>query len=114
MLSDRRYLVRDLKSCPRRADRNRMSNVESADYLAPNSGMYRKWLHRQPHRRQWDSWLMMGIIGICMGLITHVLSVVSVLKGVRDRVRALAKRGSELWFRPCCDIIPLSIPSRSR
>lgn len=54
-------------------ERNRLNNVESIDYLAPNSGTYRKWLYKQPHRRDWDRWMMMGMIGICTGLAAHML-----------------------------------------
>ncbi len=28
-------------------ERSKLANVESIDYLAPNSAMYRKWLARQ-------------------------------------------------------------------
>ena len=43
--------------------------------------MYRKWLHRQPHRRGWDRWLMMGGIGVCTGLVAHALYVVGAYVG---------------------------------
>ena len=42
------------------------------------SAMYRKWLYRQPHRRHWDRWIMMGTIGVCTGMVAYLLSVVSV------------------------------------
>ena len=32
-----------------RAERERLSNVESIDYLPPNSAVFRKWLASQPH-----------------------------------------------------------------
>ena len=32
-----------------RAERERLSNVESIDYLPPNSEVFRKWLSSQPH-----------------------------------------------------------------
>lgn len=32
-----------------RAERERLSNVESIDYLPPNSSVFRKWLSAQPH-----------------------------------------------------------------
>lgn len=32
-----------------KAERERLSNVESIDYLPPNSAVYRKWLASQPH-----------------------------------------------------------------
>ncbi|MEW5318605.1 MAG: hypothetical protein WDW38_009815 [Sanguina aurantia] len=57
-------------------EREKLCNVESIDYLAPNSAMYRKWLARQPHRRYWDRWAMMGAIGVTMGLLAHLLYMV--------------------------------------
>ncbi|KXZ47515.1 hypothetical protein GPECTOR_35g953 [Gonium pectorale] len=57
-------------------ERAKLSNVESIDYLAPNSATYRKWLARQPHRRSWDRWVMMGSIGVATGLVAHLLYVV--------------------------------------
>ena len=30
-------------------ERERLSNVESIDYLPPNSAVYRRWLEDQPH-----------------------------------------------------------------
>ncbi len=32
-----------------KAERDRLSNVESIDYLPPNSAVYRRWLANQPH-----------------------------------------------------------------
>lgn len=32
-----------------KAERERLSNVESIDYLPPNSAVYRRWLANQPH-----------------------------------------------------------------
>ena len=33
-----------------REERERLANVESIDYLPPNSEVYRRWLATQPHR----------------------------------------------------------------
>ena len=33
-----------------REERERLANVESIDYLPPNSEVYRRWLAGQPHR----------------------------------------------------------------
>ncbi|GLI66383.1 hypothetical protein VaNZ11_010174 [Volvox africanus] len=54
-------------------ERAKLANVESIDYLAPNSATYRKWLARQPYRRSWDRWVMMGAIGVATGLVAHLL-----------------------------------------
>ena len=44
------------------------SEYESQDYLPPHSQVYLEWLKRQPRRRNWDKWVMMGIIGLLTGL----------------------------------------------
>uniref|UniRef100_A0A7R9VET4 Chloride channel protein n=1 Tax=Chlamydomonas euryale TaxID=1486919 RepID=A0A7R9VET4_9CHLO len=54
-------------------ERIKLNNVESIDYLPPNSASYRKWLYRQPHRREWDRWFIMGAIGMCTGLVAYLL-----------------------------------------
>ncbi|CAL8466168.1 g5704 [Coccomyxa elongata] len=56
-----------------REERARLADVESIDYLPPNSEVYRRWLTGQPHRRQWDRWFMMGSIGVTVGLIGYFL-----------------------------------------
>ncbi len=38
-----------------REERERLANVESIDYLPPNSEVYRRWLAGQPHR--WASFV---------------------------------------------------------
>lgn len=43
------------------------SEYESQDYLPPHSEVYLEWLKRQPRRRNWDKWIMMGIIGLLTG-----------------------------------------------
>ncbi len=35
-----------------------------------------RWLARQPHRRQWDRWVLMGLIGVTTGLVAHMLYLV--------------------------------------
>ena len=85
-----------------REERQRLNQVESIDYLPPDSQTYRIWLSRQPyrwveaclvpaclaaltwqptnatecshsHRRYWDRWLMMGAVGLSVGLIGYLL-----------------------------------------
>ncbi|KAG1669629.1 hypothetical protein FOA52_010789 [Chlamydomonas sp. UWO 241] len=72
-------------------ERVKLNNVESIDYLAPNSGTFRKWLYRQPHRRDWDRWVMMGMIGLSMGLVANFL--LSIINGVADW-----KYGTTRWL----------------
>ena len=44
------------------------SEYESQDYLPPHSEVYLEWLKRQPRRRNWDKWVMMGLIGFLTGI----------------------------------------------
>ncbi|GIL61585.1 hypothetical protein Vafri_16055 [Volvox africanus] len=65
-------------------ERVKLANVESIDYLAPNSATYRKWLARQPYRRSWDRWVMMGAIGVATGLVAHLLdTMIGLLAGFK-------------------------------
>ncbi|GIL93645.1 hypothetical protein Vretifemale_21040, partial [Volvox reticuliferus] len=65
-------------------ERAKLANVESIDYLAPNSATYRKWLARQPYRRSWDRWVMMGAIGVATGLVAHLLdTMIGLLAGFK-------------------------------
>ena len=57
-------------------ERQRLCMVESIDYLPPDSVVYRKWLARQPHRRAWDRWFMMGSIGMTVGLAGYLLDLI--------------------------------------
>eukprot|EP00878_Enallax_costatus_P009157 GHUV01009572.1.p1 GENE.GHUV01009572.1~~GHUV01009572.1.p1 ORF type:complete len:712 (+),score=175.93 GHUV01009572.1:218-2353(+) len=57
-------------------EKRKLDVFESIDYFAPNSAVYRKWLARQPHRRFWDRWAMMGFIGISTGLVAYSLYAV--------------------------------------
>jgi chloride channel 7 len=62
-----------------------LKQIQSIDYLAPSSRVYRQWLSAQPWRRYWDRWFMMAAIGIAVGitgfllhLLIHVLAVVKI------------------------------------
>ena len=35
--------------------------------------VYRNWLQQQPARLDWDRWLMMGLIGFCVGMLGFLL-----------------------------------------
>lgn len=50
-------------------ERARLKQLQSIDYLAPSSRVYRQWLGEQPHGRHWDRWVMMALIGITVGLV---------------------------------------------
>jgi chloride channel 7 len=66
------------------AERRRLQQFESIDYLPPNSQVYRAWLAKQPHGRSWDRWAMMGAIGVSVGLLAYGLdTLIDVLGGFR-------------------------------
>ncbi|KAK9853352.1 hypothetical protein WJX84_009701 [Apatococcus fuscideae] len=62
-----------------REERDKLNLCESIDYLPPNSAVYRTWLARQPHRRKWDRWFMMGSIGVVVGGIGFMLATLIAL-----------------------------------
>lgn len=54
-------------------ERARLRQFESIDYLAPSSRVYRQWLAAQRWGRDWDRWLMMMAIGLCVGMVAFFL-----------------------------------------
>ncbi|KAM9387411.1 chloride channel protein C-like [Phaethornis superciliosus] len=42
---------------------------ESLDYLPSHSKAYKKWLQEKTYRKEWDRWLLMGIIGTAVGML---------------------------------------------
>ncbi|KAK2527805.1 chloride channel protein C [Columba livia] len=42
---------------------------ESLDYLPSHSKVYKKWLQEKTHRKEWDRWLLMGLIGTAVGML---------------------------------------------
>jgi chloride channel 7 len=66
------------------AERRRLAQFESIDYLPPNSQVYRAWLSKQPHGRSWDRWAMMGAIGVTVGFLAYCMdSLIDALGGAR-------------------------------
>jgi hypothetical protein len=60
---------------------------ESMEYNPPNSAVYRAWLARQPHSRTWDKWLLMALIGLCVGTVSFLLQqAIKVLFAAREKV----------------------------
>ena len=60
---------------------------ESMEYNPPNSALYRTWLARQPHGRTWDKWLLMALIGSCVGTVSFLLQqAIKVLFAAREKV----------------------------
>uniref|UniRef100_A0A1D2A2N7 Chloride channel protein n=1 Tax=Auxenochlorella protothecoides TaxID=3075 RepID=A0A1D2A2N7_AUXPR len=67
------------------AEKARLKQMQSIDYLAPSSRVYRQWLSAQPWQRYWDRWIMMAAIGIAVGitgfllhLLIHILAVIKI------------------------------------
>jgi len=56
-----------------REELGRLAELRSISYLPGNSALYKRWLSRQPYERQWDRWLMMGLIGLVTGLVGYVM-----------------------------------------
>lgn len=54
-------------------EREILRKYESLDYLPPHSKVYKDWLTRQPSRLDWDRWIMMGLIGFCVGIVGFLL-----------------------------------------
>ncbi|KAM5157158.1 chloride channel protein D-like isoform 2-T2 [Mantella aurantiaca] len=46
---------------------------ESLDYLPSHSEVYKTWLRENPHRSDWDRWLMMAFIGIVVGIMGFLM-----------------------------------------
>ncbi|XP_063180068.1 chloride channel protein D-like isoform X2 [Chroicocephalus ridibundus] len=42
---------------------------ESLDYLPSHSKVYKKWLQEKTYRKEWDRWLLMGLIGTAVGML---------------------------------------------
>ncbi|KAM9223217.1 chloride channel protein C-like [Leptosomus discolor] len=50
-------------------DREHLIAHESLDYLPSHSEVYKKWLQEKTYRKEWDRWLLMGIIGTAVGML---------------------------------------------
>ncbi|XP_018425385.1 PREDICTED: chloride channel protein C-like isoform X1 [Nanorana parkeri] len=46
---------------------------ESLDYLPSHSEVYKTWLQENPHRSDWDRWLMMALIGVVVGILGFLM-----------------------------------------
>lgn len=58
------------------SERARLKTMQSIDYLAPSSRVYRQWLSAQPWQRYWDRWIMMACIGVAVGVTGFFLHVI--------------------------------------
>jgi len=45
-----------------------LNSYDSQDYFPPHSRVYLDWLSSQPTDREWDRWIVMGLIGFITGL----------------------------------------------
>ena len=50
-----------------------LASYETLDYLPPDSVVYRRWLGTQATKWDWDRFLVMGLIGFCVGLVGFLL-----------------------------------------
>ncbi|XP_077348792.1 chloride channel protein C-like isoform X2 [Lithobates pipiens] len=46
---------------------------ESLDYLPSHSEVYKTWLKENPHRSDWDRWVMMAFIGVVVGIVGFLM-----------------------------------------
>jgi len=54
-------------------ERSILCSYDSQDYFPPHSEVYLEWLTKQPTGREWDRWLLMGIIGFIVGITGFLL-----------------------------------------
>ncbi|XP_072186141.1 chloride channel protein C-like [Excalfactoria chinensis] len=69
---------------------------ESLDYLPSHSAVYKKWLQEKTYGKEWDRWLLMGLIGTAVGMLgflTHQI-VDSLIKLKWDLVESYLKDGN--------------------
>ncbi|KAK4827819.1 hypothetical protein QYF61_021903, partial [Mycteria americana] len=50
-------------------EREHLIAHESLDYLPSHSKVYKKWLQEKTYRKEWDRWLLMGLIGTAVGML---------------------------------------------
>ncbi|XP_061304500.1 chloride channel protein C-like [Pezoporus flaviventris] len=50
-------------------EREHTIDHESLDYLPSHSKVYKKWLQGKTYRKEWDRWLLMGLIGAAVGML---------------------------------------------
>ena len=55
------------------AEKAVMSEFDSLDFLPPDSKVYKTWVKSQPSRWDWDRWVVMGLIGACVGLLGFLM-----------------------------------------
>ncbi|OXB75114.1 UNVERIFIED_CONTAM: hypothetical protein H355_003192 [Colinus virginianus] len=81
-------------------EREQPVSHESLDYLPSHSGVYKKWLQEKTYGKEWDRWLLMGLIGTAVGMLgflTHQI-VDSLVKLKWDLVENYLKVGFCLPF----------------
>ncbi|XP_053916136.1 chloride channel protein C-like isoform X2 [Cuculus canorus] len=53
----------------KKEEREHLIAHESLDYLPSHSKVYKKWLQEKTYRKEWDRWLLMGLIGTTVGML---------------------------------------------
>ncbi|KAM6278094.1 chloride channel protein C-like [Spheniscus humboldti] len=54
-------------------EREHLIAHESLDYLPSHSKVYKKWLQEKTYRKEWDRWLLMGLIGTAVGMLGFLI-----------------------------------------
>ncbi|XP_014792391.1 PREDICTED: chloride channel protein C-like [Calidris pugnax] len=54
-------------------EREHLIAHESLDYLPSHSTVYKKWLQEKTYRKEWDRWLLMGLIGTAVGMLGFLI-----------------------------------------
>ncbi|KAM6410471.1 chloride channel protein B-like isoform 3-T3 [Pluvialis apricaria] len=54
-------------------EREHLITHESLDYLPSHSKVYKKWLQEKTYRKEWDRWLLMGLIGTAVGMLGFLI-----------------------------------------
>ncbi|PKU37487.1 chloride channel protein c-like [Limosa lapponica baueri] len=54
-------------------EREHLIAHESLDYLPSHSTVYKKWLQEKTYRKEWDRWLLMGLIGTAVGVLGFLI-----------------------------------------
>ncbi|XP_074879367.1 chloride channel protein C-like [Buteo buteo] len=54
-------------------EREHLIAHESLDYLPSHSEVYKKGLQEKTYRKEWDRWLLMGLIGTAVGMLAFLI-----------------------------------------
>ncbi|KAM6087641.1 LOW QUALITY PROTEIN: chloride channel protein C-like [Chlamydotis macqueenii] len=54
-------------------EREHLIAHESLDYLSSLNEVYKKWLQEKTYRKEWDQWLLVGLIGTAVGMLGFLI-----------------------------------------